>query len=1208
MNSNIPKSSTQMNESPEISTTSNFQNPSTSTQKLFPVNRVSILKTEEQKKVVRTNISVTNQNNTGNDQHFCVVTEVINRSSNISLGPQNNSFNNGHLDFSLGNLNEELPANQSFQNKTVNIHIADSISKKIEDNNLQKSSSTIKYKLLIKKIATQLKRKVRTPTQGYFYFAFQKGNYPLIIIRKINNQIINHSIELNNDIFRIYTQKYAQYKELIKRIAFLLKKSLKNLKFWENSKFSAQTSQNKVENENKDTSIQVKVTQKLSDTKTNTSKNLNVNIKDVNKENDFSKKTNDKINISLDKNNNSKNIRNNSNNNLTNNKSQYNDNLNNHNQKKGKPQTNTINDFQNNIKNVNSTQAKSGIGSVKNSNFIYPFAQVEDRKKMNLSKKNDNIKKLILNESQFSNKEKNKNSNNISSNNITWKTETHSKTSTTKKDEKIVSININENTIKQTDQIFTLDNKVQIIDKNKIDIRDITTKEEIKPNQNNNTLNINIIKNSNINNNMLNTNINNKMLNNTINNNFNKDFNNSILNFTTNNNMLNMNINNNMLYDNIKNNVSNMNNNNMTFSNTNNNMHYNNTNNVIINKDEKFDPISIQSEPILYNDESNDIEMKNNFYKMNSDIILKKREHIIEAKKNINIGNNIFNNNTNNININSQSSPIINNNNYELNDINTADVNINKKTHVSMNIIPSNYSNMFGITLNNNTLSDINNINSSNPNPLLIKEKNEKRLSFNSFTNSGKKIVIKLSPFKKNEEKRIISKDNSKDTIKDFNQKQISTTTTNIDNSTNTNQNIFSSKISQKTLITSNTNNNLEKENQFVNSFNTELSNNHILIKYNIPIAKDENGQKYMEHYSFWEKYIQYLYNIYLINNEKISLFCFINIIEQYFIWCDNTNIDNNLNFKKILIDTVNKIYNEQEKSLFFSMNKINNLDDLFKKYEIFMDKNKSAYYKFGKEIEIKYDNCVECNCELCSNEFACMNKMSEINKNLIMNVNTDNIFYSGIVTKKNENSSKKEMEKEKFPKFSNYKMKHSFEYQLRYIPQIKKGEIKEEKIEEEKENEVQEEIIKSNNNKNKKRKSPMKITKKSEKYIDLYTDDKIDNNLEKEKNILEVKKEEIDEEDKKSDKKKSNQKKGKKRKSSTVKYTQEESASKSEEKYLKNRKNKKNGKSKGRNKKKEVIKINSDNSSDKSDNSSESSRKKKITYPKIAKKKRGKK
>ena len=1209
MNSNIPKSLTQINESSKISSISNFQNPSTSTQNIFPVNRVSILKTEEEKKVVRTNVYEPNESNTINNQQFCVITEVIRRSSNISLEPQHNSFNNDNLNFSFNNITEDEPVNKSFQNNIVNIHIADSSSKKIENNNLQQSNSA-KYKSLIKKIAAQLKRKVRTPTQGYFYFAFQKGNYPLIIIRKIQNQMINHSIEFNNDIFRIYTQKYIQYKELVKRIAVLLKKSLKNIKFWENSKYSAQTTQIVSKNENNIKSFQVKITQNISDTKTNSSNNSNVNIKDirgkgnnaVTKKNVLPNKNSSKDNTSFNKHINSKNIRNNSNSNLTNNKIQYNTNMNNHNQKKNKPQTNKITNVKTNINYSNSSQSNIGIGSVKTNNYINPFIPNEDKKKPNFSKKTDNMKKPVLNKFQINNKEKNKNVNynNISSNNIPSKIETKPVISTINKNEKVINVNVNKNiTItNQTNNINTSEHELQITDKNKIDI----IKEEINPNQNNNTLSINIVKNSN-DHNLFNNNSNNNILD------------------SNNNNMVNSNINNIISDNNINNSMTNNNINNNFFNNNINNNFFNDNffNNNMINKDVKSELISIQSEPILHNAESNDIEMKNNFIKINSDIIPNKRENILEEKS-INRKNNIFDNkhinidNNNNIvnntiinNLNNESIPI--NNNNGLNNVNSVDVNINKKTIVNMNLIPSNNSNILGIIPNNNTLNNINKGNSSNP--LLIREKNGQRLSFNSIKSPGKKIVIRLSTFKKSEAKPIIPKDNSEDTIRDFIQKPISTTTTNIDNNANTNQNIYFSNITQKnTIITNTIKNNLEIPNSLINTFNTELSKNNLLIIDFLPMAKDEKGQEHLKQYTFWEKYIQYLYNIYLISNEKISLFYFIQIIEQYFIWYENTNIENNINFKKLIIDTVNKIYNEQEKSQFLSMNKINNLDELFKKYEIFLNKNKFANYKFGKEIEIKFDNCVECNCELCSNEISCMNKVSEINKSLISSVNTDNIFYSGII-KKSENNSKKEKEKEKNPKFSESKIQQSFEYQLRYVPQKIKEEIKEDKKENEneKENEIQEEFKKPVNN-NKKRKSINK--KKSEKYIDLYTNEKIDNYVEIEKSNVGEKKDKNgkkSEKSEKNEKKESSQNKEKKRRSTSVKYPQEESEGKSEEKYVKNKKNKKSRKSKGRNKKKEVITIESDSesSSGKSDNSPGNSRKKKKSYPKNAKNKRGK-
>ena len=90
------------------------------------------------------------------------------------------------------------------------------------------------YRQLVKKIASQLKKPVRPPTEGFFNFAFQKGEYSLIIIKRIYNKMGNQQIIFNNDIFRIQIQKYKKYKELIKRIAHLLKITMKNPKFYEN--------------------------------------------------------------------------------------------------------------------------------------------------------------------------------------------------------------------------------------------------------------------------------------------------------------------------------------------------------------------------------------------------------------------------------------------------------------------------------------------------------------------------------------------------------------------------------------------------------------------------------------------------------------------------------------------------------------------------------------------------------------------------------------------------------------------------------------------------------------------------------------------------------------------------------------------------------------------------------------------------------------
>ena len=201
MNSNIPNSSSQINKITPISSGINqskdrsiVPNPHPN---ISPVSQVSIFKTEEQKEIVRTNVFEPNNTSSDNGQKFCVVTEVIKRKSNISFDPKTNAPNKVNIRFSF-NKPIESSLNQNFQNKTLNINIvgarASSDKEKKEEN----------YKLLIKRIASQLKNKIMQPTQGFFYFALQKGDYPLMIIKKLEGNIINHSIELNSDIFKEY--------------------------------------------------------------------------------------------------------------------------------------------------------------------------------------------------------------------------------------------------------------------------------------------------------------------------------------------------------------------------------------------------------------------------------------------------------------------------------------------------------------------------------------------------------------------------------------------------------------------------------------------------------------------------------------------------------------------------------------------------------------------------------------------------------------------------------------------------------------------------------------------------------------------------------------------------------------------------------------------------------------------------------------------
>ena len=202
MNQNIQNPQMQLNKASEhFSQSHHTQNSNAiANPNISPLSHVSILKTEEQKEIVRTNIFEPNNSDANNNDHFCVVTEVIRRKSNIPLEAKPNTSNKIDINFSFNRPIVDNPLNQNIQNKTVNINIV--------DNDMTKIKNEENYKILIKRIAMQLKNKIRPPTHGFFYFAMQKGQYPLVIIKKFEERIINHTIDLNSDIFNVYSEKY----------------------------------------------------------------------------------------------------------------------------------------------------------------------------------------------------------------------------------------------------------------------------------------------------------------------------------------------------------------------------------------------------------------------------------------------------------------------------------------------------------------------------------------------------------------------------------------------------------------------------------------------------------------------------------------------------------------------------------------------------------------------------------------------------------------------------------------------------------------------------------------------------------------------------------------------------------------------------------------------------------------------------------------
>ena len=200
---------------------------------------------------------------------------------------------------------------------------------------------------------------------------------------------------------------------------------------------------------------------------------------------------------------------------------------------------------------------------------------------------------------------------------------------------------------------------------------------------------------------------------------------------------------------------------------------------------------------------------------------------------------------------------------------------------------------------------------------------------------SKKNIKIRLSGMKNN---------NSKDSIK-INISLIKKSIGNKNESNNEKNILF-----LKNLETSN--------NNFINQFSGFLENNGIEIcsENKLPIIKNNDNKYLIFEFEFWIKYINYISMKY---KNSLTIYNFVNLIEQFYIWIDKNknNIMNYNIFNNEIINKINLLFDSNTISNFLLMNKIKNINDLFGRY-------KYIYIPNYKEIKIDED----CECPTCKN------------------------------------------------------------------------------------------------------------------------------------------------------------------------------------------------------------------------------------------------
>jgi hypothetical protein len=175
----------------------------------------------------------------------------------------------------------------------------------------------------------------------------------------------------------------------------------------------------------------------------------------------------------------------------------------------------------------------------------------------------------------------------------------------------------------------------------------------------------------------------------------------------------------------------------------------------------------------------------------------------------------------------------------------------------------------------------------------------------------------------------------------------------------------------------------------FIHDFDRFLNKTKIKIINNFPVSLEEKNKFYFKQSNFWFLVLNYLF----YQSDCISLFTIISILEQYYIWCTDKSLDNFNSIKETIKEYINNHYTPEMISQFLFMNQLNSIDQIFQKYEISIKNKENNFKEIKLNIEYNQGNC---QCELCTNNEACIKKVADDNKKKIKVINNDSINYIG--------------------------------------------------------------------------------------------------------------------------------------------------------------------------------------------------------------------
>lgn len=372
----------------------------------------------------------------------------------------------------------------------------------------------------------------------------------------------------------------------------------------------------------------------------------------------------------------------------------------------------------------------------------------------------------------------------------------------------------------------------------------------------------------------------------------------------------------------------------------------------------------------------------------------KRNKRMIDTAKNDIINANHGNNVINNMNIYTNNNEHgMNQERYEKIVIDEEKKEINKENEIRFsNDSNKSFGNMNVLQVNNhnnieNTLINNDNVDHISKNACKVIREGKEIKSYPSLSKKGKNINIKM-PLLKRENNLKLSEDKNKRNNTSF-KIDINEVNDNINNNEFDNEELNTSKdlnISLSNIEVTKTN--------FIHDFDRFLNKTNIKIINNFPVSLEEKNTFYFRQNNFWFLIFNYLF----YQSNCISLFTITSILEQYYIWCTDKNMDNFNSIKETIKEYINNNYNPVIISQFLFMNQLNSIDQIFQKYEKSIKNNENNFKEIKlNDLNIGYNQDIKCQCELCTNNEACIKKVADNNKKKLKVINNEYINFIGL-------------------------------------------------------------------------------------------------------------------------------------------------------------------------------------------------------------------